>query len=56
MLEVRSHDVPFLIEDGQRVGRLIYEKLAAAPDKLYGQGIGSSYQRQGLTLGKQFRR
>ncbi|MDM7945672.1 MAG: 2'-deoxycytidine 5'-triphosphate deaminase [Oceanibaculum nanhaiense] len=56
VLEVRSHDVPFLIEDGQRVGRLIYEKLAAAPDKLYGQGIGSSYQRQGLTLGKQFRR
>ncbi|MBU0725527.1 MAG: 2'-deoxycytidine 5'-triphosphate deaminase [Alphaproteobacteria bacterium] len=56
VLEVRSHDVPFLIEDGQLVGRLVYEKLAGEPDKLYGQGIGSSYQRQGLTLGKQFRR
>lgn len=56
VLEVRSHDVPFLIEDGQLVGRLVYEKLAGEPDKLYGQGIGSSYQRQGLTLGKQFKR
>jgi dCTP deaminase len=55
VLEVRSHEVPFLLEDGQIVGRLVYEKLTAVPDKLYGSGIGSSYQRQGLTLGKQFR-
>jgi dCTP deaminase len=56
VLEVRSHEVPFLIEHGQLVGRLVYEDLLAPPDRLYGQAIGSSYQRQGLTLAKQFRR
>ncbi|MEE8271700.1 MAG: 2'-deoxycytidine 5'-triphosphate deaminase [Alphaproteobacteria bacterium] len=56
VLEVRSHEVPFLIEDQQVVGRLVYERLTAVPDKLYGRGIGSNYQHQGLTLGKQFRR
>jgi dCTP deaminase len=55
VLEVRSHEVPFLIEDGQIVGRLMYEKLAAVPDKLYGSDIGSSYQRQGLALSKHFK-
>src|SRR5260221_257132 len=54
-LEVRSHEVPFLIEDGQVVGRLIYERLTGRPDKLYGVGIGSSYQRQFLALSKQFK-
>jgi dCTP deaminase len=44
-----------MLEDGQIVGRLIYEKLAALPDKIYGGDIGSSYQRQGLALSKQFR-
>jgi dCTP deaminase len=56
VLEVRAHEVPFLIEDGQIVGRLVYERLTARPDKLYGTPIGSSYQRQGLALGKQFKR
>ncbi len=56
VLEVRSHEVPFLLEDGQEVGSLIFERLMAVPDKLYGQGIGSNYQRQGLALSKQFRR
>lgn len=56
MLEVRSHDVPFLIEDGQVVGRLVYERLIARPDKLYGAPIGSSYQRQGLALSKHFKK
>lgn len=55
VLEVRSHEVPFMIEDGQLVGRLIYERLTDVPDKLYGAGIGSAYQRQGLALSKQFR-
>jgi dCTP deaminase len=55
VLEVRSHEVPFLIEDGQIVGRLVYERLIARPDKLYGTPIGSSYQRQGLTLSKHFK-
>jgi dCTP deaminase len=55
VLEVRSHDVPFLLEHGQMVGRLVYERLTDKPDRLYGQDIGSNYQRQGLKLAKQFR-
>jgi dCTP deaminase len=55
VLEVRAHEVPLLLEDGQVVGRLLYHKMAAIPDKLYGQAIGSSYQQQGLALSKQFR-
>lgn len=55
VLEVRSHDVPFMVEDGQLVGRLVYERLTDTPDKLYGTAIGSSYQRQGLQLSKQFK-
>ena len=56
VLEVRSHEVPFVLEDGQVVGRLVYERLLDVPDKLYGQEIGSSYQKQGLQLSKHFRR
>jgi dCTP deaminase len=56
VLEVRSHEVPFVLEDGQVVGRLVYERLLDVPDKLYGQTIGSSYQKQGLQLSKHFRR
>jgi dCTP deaminase len=56
VLEVRSHEVPFVLEDGQPVARLVYEQLLASPSKVYGVDIGSSYQRQGLTLAKQFRR
>jgi dCTP deaminase len=56
VLEVRSHEVPFLLEDGQEVGRLIYERLLEKPDKIYGVNIGSSYQSQGLSLSKQFKR
>ena len=55
VLEVRSHEVPFLIEDGQVLGRLVYERLIARPDKLYGRAIGSSYQHQGLALSKHFK-
>ncbi|HMD62967.1 MAG TPA: 2'-deoxycytidine 5'-triphosphate deaminase [Stellaceae bacterium] len=55
VLEVRSHEVPFLIEDGQIVGRLVYERLISRPDKLYGRAIGSSYQSQGLALSKHFK-
>ncbi len=55
VLEVRSHEVPFLIEDGQVLGRLVYERLIARPDKLYGRAIGSSYQSQGLALSKHFK-
>ncbi len=55
VLEVRSRDVPFLLEDGQPVGRLIYEKLADKADELYGASAVSNYQGQGLKLSKHFR-
>ena len=54
VLEVRAHEVPFVIEHGQMVGRLLYSKLLTRPDKIYGGKIGSSYQGQGLALSKQF--
>ncbi len=56
VLEVRSHEVPFLLEDGQEVGSLTFERLITRPEKLYGQGIGSSYQKQELALSKHFKR
>ena len=55
VLEVRSREVPFILEHGQIVGRLVYEKMIARPDKLYGQGIGSNYQAQSLKLSKHFK-
>ena len=56
VLEVRAHELPILLEDGQLVGKLIYHKMAQTPDKVYGRSIGSSYQQQGLALSKQFKR
>ena len=56
VLEVRSHDVPFMLEHGQTVGRLVYERLTDTPDKLYGADMGSTYQQQTLALSKQFKR
>lgn len=55
VLEVRCHEAPFVLEHGQVVGRLVYEKMAARPDMLYGMGIASNYQGQGLKLAKQFK-
>lgn len=55
VLEVRSRDVPFLLEDGQPVGRLIFEKLRDKADELYGATAVSNYQGQGLKLSKHFR-
>ena len=55
VLEVRSRDVPFVLNHGQVVGRLAYEKLADVPDRLYGADIGSSYGTQGLSLSKHFK-
>lgn len=54
VLEVRSHETPFLLEDGQVVARLVYEPLTERPARLYGEG-GSHYQRQGLKLSKHFK-
>ena len=53
VLEVRSRETPFLLEDGQTVARLVFEPLTAPPTRLYGAG-GSHYQRQGLRLSKHF--
>ena len=55
VLEVRSHNVPFILEDGQIVGRLIYERMMEVPEMLYGRDLGSNYQAQGLKLSKHFR-
>ena len=55
-LEVRAHDVPFMIEHGQQVCRLTFERMICEPAKLYGRDIGSNYQGQVDILGKHFRR
>ena len=55
VLEVRSYEVPFVIEDGQIVGRLTYERLMVQPERLYGEQVSSSYQRQGLRLSRHFK-
>ncbi|MCZ4429441.1 2'-deoxycytidine 5'-triphosphate deaminase [Agrobacterium sp. SOY23] len=55
VLEVRSHEVPFILEHGQIVGRLVYEHMFEKPEGLYGTGLGSNYQAQGLKLSKHFR-
>jgi dCTP deaminase len=52
VLEVRSHEVPFILEHGQIVGRLVYEHMLARPNALYGTDLGSNYQAQGLKLSK----
>jgi dCTP deaminase len=55
VLEVRSREVPFILEDGQIVGRLVYERMSERPAILYGAGLGSNYQGQALKLSKHFR-
>lgn len=54
VLEVRSHDAPFVLEHKQLVARLAYERMAARPERLYGEGLASHYQDQGLKLSKHF--
>ncbi len=56
VLEVRAHDIPFLLEDGQPIARLAYERMAREPEQLYGEtGSGSHFQHQGISLSRQFR-
>nr|WP_295466169.1 2'-deoxycytidine 5'-triphosphate deaminase [Mesorhizobium sp.] len=55
VLEVRSHEVPFILEHGQVVGRLVYEHMLSRPRALYGADLKSNYQAQGLKLSKHFR-
>jgi len=52
----RPHDVPFIIEDGQILFKMKYEKMSATPDVWYGSEIGSNYHDQTLRLAKQFKR
>ncbi len=55
VLEVRSHEVPFVLEHEQVIGRLVFEKMAEEPEILYGQTPVSNYQGQNLKLSKHFR-
>ncbi len=55
VLEVRCHEAPFVLEHGQVVGRLVYERMAQIPQTLYGADLASNYQGQGLKLSKHFR-
>ena len=55
VLEVRSYEVPFILEHGQLVGRLVYEHMMERPAQLYGSDLGSNYQAQGLKLSKHFK-
>jgi dCTP deaminase len=55
VLEVRSHEVPFILEHGQTVGRLVYERMLERPTTLYGELATSNYQGQKLKLSKHFR-
>lgn len=55
VLEVRCHEAPFVLEHGQVVGRLVYEQMSDEPEQLYGAGIASNYQGQGLKLSKHFK-
>ena len=55
VLEVRCHEAPFVLDHGQRVGRLVYERMAERPSRLYGADLASNYQGQGLKLSKHFR-
>lgn len=54
VLEVRCHETPFLLEDGQTVARLVFEPLLNRPERLYGE-LKSNYQSQGLKLSKHFK-
>ncbi|MEL6364715.1 MAG: 2'-deoxycytidine 5'-triphosphate deaminase [Pseudomonadota bacterium] len=55
VLEVRSREAPFLLEHGQNIARLVFERLAEPPERLYGEAVRSNYQGQGLKLSKHFR-
>ena len=55
VLEVRCHEAPFVLEHGQVVGRLVYERMTEVPSQIYGAGIASNYQGQGLKLSKHFK-
>jgi dCTP deaminase len=53
-LEVRARDVSFMVEHGQPVCKLAFERMAEEPDVLYGEDVGSNYQGQQTMLSKHF--
>ena len=55
VLEIRCHETPFILEDSQIIGKLIYETLSNEPNVMYGEIIGSNYQGQTLKLSKHFK-
>jgi dCTP deaminase len=55
VLEVRTLEIPFVLEHGQTIARLVYGELAERPAKIYGAGVASHYQGQGLKLSKHFK-
>ena len=55
VLEIRCHETPFILEDNQIIGKLIYETLSSVPNSMYGEIIGSNYQGQTLKLSKHFK-
>jgi len=55
VMEVRPHDVPFMVEDGQTFCRLKFESVIEKPTKVYGKKIKSNYHSQGLALSKYFK-
>jgi dCTP deaminase len=56
VMEVRAREVPFMVYDGQTSFKVWFERLRTRPERVYGVGLGSSYQRQTLTLSKHFKR
>ena len=56
VMEVRAREVPFMVYDGQTSFKVVFERLRSRPERVYGAGLGSSYQRQTLTLSKHFKR
>ncbi len=55
VLEVKTNEIPFLLEDGQTIARIKYEKLNKNSNIVYGKDIKSNYQNQGLKLSKHFK-
>ena len=55
VLEIRCHETPFILQDSQIIGKLIYETLSSVPNAMYGEGVGSNYQGQTLKLSKHFK-
>jgi len=56
VLEVRAHDLPFLVEEGQVFFRLKLFRTTGPPERAYGVGrAGASYAHQDLTLARAFR-